>query len=164
MGRNFDIRPGEQILYIGSYACTRHRANELAELQQKEQLAYLCLDEVDFITGDYIQKMMEAVRKVAKERNALSMLLHPGCQCALLSTDFTMIAQELTEALGIPVRVHDSCRLCDDSKKRRGYIQEHSGERLDRDRNEHHKRDHRGMAVGQHHNQYKLYEERSGEE
>ena len=54
MVRNFDIRPGEQILYIGSYACTRHRANELAELQQKEQLAYLCLDEVDFITGDYI--------------------------------------------------------------------------------------------------------------
>lgn len=133
MRRMVEIKAGEQVLYIGSYACTRHRADELADLQRMERLAYLCLAEVDFITGDYLGKIREAAVEVAKERRAEGLLLQAGCQCFLLSTDFDQLAGELEKELKIPVRVHEGCRLCDEEDRGDGGRHRDRGERRDRD-------------------------------
>lgn len=104
--------PGEQMLYIGSYACIRHHFPDLAELQSKEKLAFLCPSGVDFITGGYLQKIQDAAAVLVQKRNATGLILVPGCQCTLLSTDFDLLADMITDELHVPVRVDGVCRLC----------------------------------------------------
>lgn len=104
--------PGIHLLFIGALACTRHRSFEMIELQKQGRLSFLCLDEVDFITGGYLSKIEQAILEIAEEKKPTGFLLTPGCQSALLSTDYQLLTQDLEKRLGIPIRVHEACHLC----------------------------------------------------
>lgn len=104
--------PDIQIIFVGAAACTRHRANEMGQMMKSGRMSVMCLDEVDFITGGYIDKMKDAVRGLYKERNAKGFIILPNCQSALLSTDYGIITKELSEELGVPVKVREGCHIC----------------------------------------------------
>lgn len=103
--------PGSHLLFIGAYACTRHRGTERLELQKEGKLSFLCLQEIDWITGDYLSQIEEAAAEVVRLRNVSRLILFGGCQLELLSVDFQMITKNLSEQLGIPVAFHKGCHL-----------------------------------------------------
>lgn len=104
--------PGIQMIYVSALACTRHRTVDFVELQRMGRLSFLTFSEVDMITGDYIQKARDAAAEIAAERSPSGIVLLTGCQSALLSTDYKLLSEEIEQEIGVPVRVHDGCRLC----------------------------------------------------
>ncbi len=104
--------PGVQMIYASALACTRHRNIDFITLQRQGRLSFLMFDEVDMVTGDYIEKTKQAAAEIGAERNPTGIVLLSGCQNALLSTDYRLLSEEIEEETGIPVRVHDGCRLC----------------------------------------------------
>ena len=104
--------PGAQMIYVSALACTRHRNIDFIALQRQGRLAFLTFDSIDMITGDYIDKTKQACAEIAAERSPTGLVLLAGCQSALLSTDYKLLAEEIEEETGVPVRVHDGCRLC----------------------------------------------------
>ncbi len=104
--------PGAQMIYVSALACTRHRNIDFITLQRQGRLSFLMFDSIDMITGDYIDKTKQAAAEIAAERNPTGIVLLTGCQSALLSTDYKLLAEEIEEETGVPVRVHDGCRLC----------------------------------------------------
>ncbi len=104
--------PGVQMIYVSALACTRHRSNDFVQMQRAGRLSYLMFSEVDMITGDYIEKTKQAAAKIAAERHPSGIILLTGCQSALLSTDYKLLTEEMEAEIGVPVRVHDGCRLC----------------------------------------------------
>jgi len=104
--------PGIQLIYVSALACTRHRGNELVNLQRQGVLSFLLFDEIDMITGDYINKTKQAAAQIAAERSPTGIILMTGCQSALLSTDYKLLSKEIEQEIAIPIRVHDGCRLC----------------------------------------------------
>ena len=104
--------PGVQMVYVSALACTRHRNIDFITLQRQGRLSFLMFDEVDMVTGDYIDKTKQAAAEIAAERNPTGIVLLSGCQSALLSTDYKLLSEEIEDEIGIPVRVHDGCRLC----------------------------------------------------
>ena len=103
--------PGSHLLFIGSYSCTRHKGTERLQLQQEGKLSFLCLQEIDWITGDYLPQIEEAAEEVARIYPIQKLILFGGCQLELLSVDFALLTQQLTEKLGIPVEFHKGCHL-----------------------------------------------------
>jgi len=104
--------PNVQLIYVSALACTRHRSIDFIEMQRKGRLSFLLFNEVDMITGDYIDKTKQAAAEIAAERNPSGIILLTGCQSALLSTDYKLLSEEIEQEIGVPVRVHDGCRLC----------------------------------------------------
>ena len=104
--------PGVQMIYVSALACTRHRNIDFIFLQRQGRLSFLTFDSIDMITGDYIDKTKQAAAEIAAERKPTGIVLLTGCQSALLSTDYKLLAEEIEDETGIPVRVHDGCRLC----------------------------------------------------
>lgn len=104
--------PGVQMIYVSALACTRHRNVDFINLQRQGRLSFLMFDEVDMVTGDYIDKTKQAAAEIAAERNPTGIVLLTGCQSALLSTDYKLLTEEIEAEIGVPVRVHDGCRLC----------------------------------------------------
>jgi hypothetical protein len=103
--------PGSHLLFIGSYACTRHKGTERLQLQRDGKLTFLCLQEINWITGDYNEVIEEAARTVAQKYSVKKLILFGGCQLELLNVDFPMITAGLTKELGIPVEFHKGCHL-----------------------------------------------------
>ena len=104
--------PGAQMIYVSALACTRHRNIDFIALQRQGRLSFLTFDSIDMITGDYIDKTKQAAAEITAERAPTGLVLLAGCQSALLSTDYRLLAEEIEEETGVPVRVHDGCRLC----------------------------------------------------
>ncbi|MCC8121072.1 MAG: hypothetical protein LIO42_03600 [Oscillospiraceae bacterium] len=104
--------PGLQVIQFSALACTRHKSTELVSMQRRGRLSFLLLSEVDVVTGDYLNQIAQAAQEIVRERRATGIALLTGCQTALLSTDYRLLEQELSEQTGVPVRVHDGCRLC----------------------------------------------------
>ena len=104
--------PGAQMIYVSALACTRHRNVDFIALQRQGRLSFLMFDEVDMVTGDYIDKTKQAAAEIAAERKPTGIVLLTGCQSALLSTDYKLLTDEIEAEIGVPVRVHDGCRLC----------------------------------------------------
>lgn len=104
--------PGAQMIYVSALACTRHRNVDFINLQRQGRLSFLMFDEVDMVTGDYIDKTKQAAAEIAAERSPSGIVLLTGCQSALLSTDYKLLTDEIEGEIGVPVRVHDGCRLC----------------------------------------------------
>lgn len=102
---------GSHLLFIGSYSCTRHKGTERVQLQQEGKLSFLCLQEIDWITGDYLQQIEDAARTVCELHDIRKLILFGGCQLELLNVDFSMITKQLTEELNIPVAFHKGCHL-----------------------------------------------------
>lgn len=103
--------PGSHLLFIGSYSCTRHKGTERLELQKEGKLTFLCLQEIDWITGDYLTQIEDAARTVAQRYKINKLIMFGGCQLELLNVDFSMITKDLTNELGIPVEFHKGCHL-----------------------------------------------------
>ena len=104
--------PGAQMIYVSALACTRHRNVDFIALQRQGRLSFLMFDEVDMVTGDYIDKTKQAAAEISAERKPTGIVLLTGCQSALLSTDYKLLTDEIEAEIGVPVRVHDGCRLC----------------------------------------------------
>ena len=104
--------PGAQMIYVSALACTRHRNVDFINLQRQGRLSFLMFDGIDMVTGDYIDKTKQAAAEIAAERNPSGIVLLTGCQSALLSTDYKLLSDEIEQEIGVPVRVHDGCRLC----------------------------------------------------
>lgn len=102
---------GSHLLFIGSYSCVRHRGTERLQLQQEGKLSFLCLQEIDWITGDYLPQIEEAAQEVVRLYPVQKLILFGGCQLELLNVDFDMITGDLTRQLGIPVVFHKGCHL-----------------------------------------------------
>ena len=98
-------------IYMGLLSCMRHRGQEFYELQQQGRLAFLIMDEVDFVTGAYIDTIKKASREIFLKRNPRALRISAGCQGTLLSTDYDMLADELAQELGIEVMVDKNCHL-----------------------------------------------------
>lgn len=104
-------KPGTHLLFIGSRSCTRHKGTVKLELQQEGKLTFLSLDEIDWITGGYLQQIEDAAREIAEEIHPQHLVLFGGCQIELLSTDYEALTQNLSQELGIEVRFHKGCHL-----------------------------------------------------
>lgn len=104
-------KPGTHLLFIGSRSCTRHKGTVKMELQQEGKLTFLILEEIDWITGGYLDLIEEAAREVTKEVHPQHLVLFGGCQIELLSTDYETLTQDLSRELGIEVRFHKGCHL-----------------------------------------------------
>ena len=102
---------GIHLLMIGSYSCTRHKGVERLALQQEGKLSFLCLQEIDWITGDYLPQIEEAAAEVAGQFAVKRLILFGGCQVELQSLDTRMLTEELSARLGIPVEFHRGCHL-----------------------------------------------------
>lgn len=103
--------PGTHLLFIGSYSCTRHKGTEKLRLQRGGKLTFLCLQEIDWITGSYLQEIEAAAAEVAARYQPKKLILFAGCQIVLLSADVKMLTEELSARLGIPVIFHKGCHL-----------------------------------------------------
>lgn len=104
-------KPGTHLLFIGSRSCTRHKGTVKLELQQEGKLTFLILEEVDWITGAYLNQIEEAAREIVREVHPQHLVLFGGCQIELLSTDYETFTQQLSKELGIEVRFHKGCHL-----------------------------------------------------
>lgn len=103
--------PGTHLLFIGSYSCTRHKGTEKLQLQRSGKLTFLCLQDIDWITGSYLQEIEDAAEEVAARYQPKKLILFGGCQIVLLSTDEKMLTETLSAKLGIPVTFHKGCHL-----------------------------------------------------
>lgn len=104
-------KPGTHLLFIGSCSCTRHKGTVKLELQREGKLTFLTLEEIDWITGGYLEQIEEVAREVAKEFKPQHLVLFGGCQIELLSTDYETLTQNLSRELGIDVNFHKGCHL-----------------------------------------------------
>ena len=102
---------GSHLLFIGSYSCVRHRGTERLQLQKEGKLSFLCLQEIDWITGDYLPQIEDAAREVLDLYPVKKLILFGGCQLELLSVDMKSVCKDLTTQLGIPVVFHKGCHL-----------------------------------------------------
>lgn len=98
-------------IYMGALSCMRHRGEEFYQLQQQGRLAYLILNEIDYITGDYISKLENAVRQIKQKHEPQVINIAAGCQGTLLSTDYDMLKSELEAELGIKILIDKNCHL-----------------------------------------------------
>ena len=105
-------KPDAMLLFVGALNCTRHRADQLGELMRAGRLALLCPTATDYATGRYLHQIVDAMVELSKERNIKEFVVMYGCQCAVLSTDFEMIAQELKDDHGITATLDATCHLC----------------------------------------------------
>lgn len=104
--------PGAHLLFIGSYSCVRHRGTERLQLQKEGKLTFLCLQEIDWITGDYLPQIEEAAREILQlYPDIKKLILFGGCQLELLSVDMKAVSKDLTDQLGVPVVFHKGCHL-----------------------------------------------------
>ncbi|MDO4308724.1 MAG: hypothetical protein Q4C77_18065 [Eubacteriales bacterium] len=104
-------KPGTHLLFIGSRSCTRHKGTVKLELQREGKLTFLVLEEIDWITGGYLEHIEEAAREIAGEIHPQHLVLFGGCQIELLSTDYETLTKDLSQELGIEVRFHKGCHL-----------------------------------------------------
>lgn len=103
---------GTHLLFIGSYSCVRHKGTERLQLQKEGKLTFLCLQDIDWITGDYLPQIEEAAQEVLQIYPAIrKLILFGGCQLELLSVDMRAVSKDLTSLLGIPVVFHKGCHL-----------------------------------------------------
>lgn len=104
--------PGSHLLFIGSYSCVRHRGTERLQLQKEGKLTFLCLQDIDWITGDYLPQIEEAAQEVLQLHPDIEkLILFGGCQLELLSVDMKAVSKDLAAQLGIPVVFHKGCHL-----------------------------------------------------
>lgn len=105
-------KPDAQLLFVGAVSCTRHRGFQMGELMRRGKMAILSPTATDFATGRYLHQIVEAAAELCQERNSKECVLMYGCQLAVLSTDFDLLAKELKEDYDITLTVHDHCHMC----------------------------------------------------
>ena len=107
-----DGKPNAMLLFVGALGCTRHRADQMGDLMRAGRLALLCPTATDYATGRYLHQIVDAMVELSQERGIKECVVMYGCQWAVLSTDFDMIAQELKDDHGITAILDATCHLC----------------------------------------------------
>jgi len=100
------------LLFVGAVGCTRHRGFQMGELMREGRMALLCPTATDYATGRYLHQVVDAIVELSGERNVKEFVVMYGCQWAVLSTDFDLLARQLREEHGILVTLHEHCHLC----------------------------------------------------
>ena len=117
-GGRFDIaslldgKPNGQLLFVGAVSCTRHRGFQMGNLMREGRMAILCPSAADFASGRYLHQIVDAIVELSQERGSKQFVLMYGCQCALLSTDFGLLSQQLKDEHDIELSIHEHCHLC----------------------------------------------------
>ncbi len=102
--------PGLQMLFVGPFSCTRHGIYT-SMLHLQEQLSFLCISDVDVITGAYLEKTVEAAREITEARSPSCMIIITCCQNAIIGTDYRDLTIRIQNATNVPVRVLEINRL-----------------------------------------------------
>lgn len=102
---------GTYLLFVGSRSCSRHKGTEKMQLQREGKLSFLCLDEIDWISGGYLDMIKQAAEEIIEEKSPRHLILFGGCQIELLSTDYHALTEELAKRYGIDVQFHKGCHL-----------------------------------------------------
>ena len=105
-------KPDAMLLFVGALNCARHRADQLGELMRAGRMALLCPTATDYATGRYLHQIVDAMVELSREKGVKEFVVMYGCQWAVLSTDFEMIAQELKDDHGITANLDATCHLC----------------------------------------------------
>ena len=115
------------LLFVGAANCARHRADQMAELMRAGRLALLCPTAADYATGRDLHQVEDAMVELSERKGVKEFVVMYGCQWAVLSTDFDMMARELKEVHGITAVLDATCHLCgnaqggeDDHRQGRG--------------------------------------------
>lgn len=119
-------KPEAMLLFVGAANCARHRADQMGELMREGRLALLSPTAADYATGRYLHQVSDAMVELSEKKGVREFVVMYGCQWAVLSTDFDMIAQELKDGHGITATLDATCHLCgnaqggeDDHRERR---------------------------------------------
>lgn len=107
-----DGKPNAMLLFVGALGCARHRADQMGELMREGRLALLCPTATDYATGRYLHQIVDAMAELSRERGVKEFVVMHGCQWAVLSTDFDLLAQELKDVHGITATLDATCHLC----------------------------------------------------
>ena len=102
---------GTHLLFIGSRSCFRHKGTQKMQLLQEGRLSFLCLDEIDWITGAYLNLIEQAAEELIQDLKPKHLVLFGGCQIELLSTDYESITKGLSEQYSVDVHFHRGCHL-----------------------------------------------------
>ncbi|MDO4312978.1 MAG: hypothetical protein Q4C52_07820 [Eubacteriales bacterium] len=102
---------GTYLLFVGSRSCSRHKGTEKLQLQREGKLSFLCLDEIDWISGGYLDMITEAAEEIIETKKPKHLIIFGGCQIELLSTDYQALTKELSERYQIDVQFHKGCHL-----------------------------------------------------
>lgn len=105
-------KPEAMLLFVGAANCARHRADQMAELMWAGRLALLTPTAADYATGRYLHQIVDAMAELSEKKGVKEFVVMYGCQWAVLSTDFDMIAQELKDGHGITATLDATCHLC----------------------------------------------------
>lgn len=114
--------PDSIMLLVAPRSCGRNTASLKAPTHrnERERFAWLLLDEIDIITGRYLNKIPEAVEKFVASRKNLNVsvvMLCVTCVDALLGTDMERICKRCQEKVNLPVRPCYMYALTRDSKR-----------------------------------------------
>lgn len=102
---------GTHLLFIGSRSCFRHKGTQKLQLLQEGRLSFLCLEEIDWITGSYLYLIEQAAEELIQDLNPKHLVLFGGCQIELLSTDYDAISKGLSDKYSMDVHFHRGCHL-----------------------------------------------------
>lgn len=116
-------KPNAMLLFVGALGCARHRADQMGELMREGRLALLCPTATDYATGRYLHQIVDAMAELSQERGVKEFVVMHGCQWAVLSTDFDLLAQELKDVHGITATLDATCHLCGNAQ---GEADDHS--------------------------------------
>jgi len=97
--------PQCHLLFIGPVACARH--DVLSSMYvYRDRVSYLCLEELDIITGNWQDLLVQAVGQIMDTvvLRPEAMLLYSGCQDSLIGTDYASLLTIFQKQYGIPFR------------------------------------------------------------
>jgi nitrogenase molybdenum-cofactor synthesis protein NifE len=110
--------PESVMLFVSPAGCGRHGAIAGIQLGFKNRLFLLHLDEMDIVTGQYIDAISQAVAEILADARPQpkAMLICATCIDDLLGSDYDGLARQLETKYGIPVRICHMDPIAMDSK------------------------------------------------
>ncbi|MBQ9268677.1 MAG: hypothetical protein IJ206_04060 [Oscillospiraceae bacterium] len=107
-----DLTPDTQVIFVGSLCCLRHQPfGNAGQLLRSGRFSILCPSMTDFSSGRYLHQIVDAIVELSQERNSKHFALIHGCQWTILSTDGSLLQQELKEQHGIELVIKDDSHL-----------------------------------------------------
>lgn len=102
---------GTHLLFVGSRSCSRHKGTQKLQLQREGKLSFLCLDEIDWVSGGYLDMITQAAEEIIEDIKPQHLVIFGGCQVELLSTDYHALTKDLADRYQTDVRFHKGCHL-----------------------------------------------------
>lgn len=99
--------PEIQVLFVCPSGCGRHGALGAIETGHKKQVAYLCIDETDIVSGRYESMVPQAVDELISraDHKPKAVFIFVSCLDDLLGTDYGEMLENLSKLHHIPFRI-----------------------------------------------------------